>query len=326
MSSKLLACDGITQLEDGSAVRKPSGRTVDRVVEELRGSCGLRPAFISAYGAQVWRSRVPSPDAASTEDFGCLCLGEVWDLRTESERASNPAVSFGGVPVRFPGEPLYVVERTKLGFGSSTHAKRESAEGCQKSGEHHDAAARQACDADADSERPNPARPSPEPGPNEIPPKPGEASSELARQLREGHLGRQQPGERMNVIYRSIGQHADALRPIVSSLMRADAPMLVFCSSGKDRTGMACYCAQRALGVSRQEAIDEYLQTNAVNARVNAEDLTRLAERGVPPWRLEVALSLFLAKEEYVDAFEDEVARGYGSFEAYLETCRERVE
>ena len=82
-----------------------------------------------------------------------------------------------------------------------------------------------------------------------------------------------------------------------------------------------CYCAQRALGASHDEALASYLATNKANARVNSDDLLALGERGVPPWRLEVALSLFLAKEEYLEVFLDVVCAAYGSLEAYLERC-----
>lgn len=293
----------------------------------LRPACGLRPAFVSSCGAPVWRCRVPAAERVRASDLAALGLGRVWDLRSESERASNPAARVPRACLSVPDGPLYVVGRTHLGFAAERRARPvpSDREGNGSAGAPAACASGVAGGAGAPAEaapgRAGAPGAAPDLGPGEIPPVPGRADAELARQLRDGHLGRQQPGERMDDIYRSMGRHAAVLLPVVSALVDADAPTLVYCSSGKDRTGMACYCAQRVLGASREEAIESYLQTNAVNARVNSDDLARLAERGVPPWRLEVALSLFLAKEEYVDAFEDEVARLYGSFAAYLRAC-----
>lgn len=155
----------------------------------------------------------------------------------------------------------------------------------------------------------------------DVPGVPGAAGDVLAGQLKHERQGRRQPGERMCEVYQGLGEHAEVLAPTIRALVEACEPTLVFCTSGKDRTGVVCYCAQRALGASHAEALESYLATNRANARVNSDDLLALGERGVPPWRLEVALSLFLAKEEYLDVFLGVVGKTYGSLDAYLARC-----
>lgn len=156
----------------------------------------------------------------------------------------------------------------------------------------------------------------------DIPGTPGRAGDVLAEQIGRGDVGRGLPGERMSVIYRNLGENASMLVPVVRSLLVATRPTLVCCTSGKDRTGVVCFCAQRALGVSHEDALADYLATNVANAEVNAADLRALARRGISPQRLEVARSLFCAREEYLDAFLGAVVQAWGSFEAYLDECR----
>ncbi len=237
---------------------------------------GLRPAFTSAAGAPVWRSRSPHmADARDVELLETLGLTEVWDLRSPVERESA-----GGFPL--------------TGLGADLH---EAAEHLYPPAHH---------------------------GPmttKDVPGVPGAAGDVLAGQLKHERQGRRQPGERMREVYQGLGEHAEVLAPTIRALVSATGPALVYCTSGKDRTGVVCYCAQRALGASHDEALASYLATNKANARVNSDDLLALGERGVPPWRLEVALSLFLAKEEYLEVFLGVVRAAYGSLEAYLERC-----
>lgn len=278
----------------------------EETLAALYAGFGLRAALTSSRGVPVWRCRAPRDTAP--EDlvrFGELGLGDVWDLRTGDERASVPGLLMPGLRVHTVPGRLYPPNHDRLrreirGEGGPADGGAPACGG-----------SRPACAADADGG----------PAGCDVPGTPGRAGDALARQLEHGRTGRRAPGERMLTIYRSMAENADALAPVVRALALADRPVLVCCTSGKDRTGVACYCAQRALGVSHEKARASYLATNAANARVNADDLAALAARGVPPWRLEVALSLFIAKEEYLDAFLEGIDARYGSLDAYLDRC-----
>lgn len=266
-------------------------------LDTLRERFGMRLAFASAQGMPAWRSRAPR-DVTPSElaDISRLRLGEVWDLRTADERAQAPGALVPGVPVRTVEGRLYPPNPER--------ARREVRE------------ARAGKDVPSDDAHFDGGDPG-----QDIPGAPGKAGAVLARQLDGGRAGRRAPGERMQVIYRGMAESAEKFAPVVRALALAPAPALVFCTSGKDRTGVACYCAQRALGASHTEALAGYLATNEVNAQVNAADLAALRSRGVPAWRLEVARSLFEARPEYLETFVTGVTQAYGSFEAYLERC-----
>ena len=263
-------------VEEVSAARLTVVEKTDSL-DVLYARFGLRPAFTSATGTPVWRSRSPHmAGAREVELLEGLDLAEVWDLRSPAERE---AVGCFPLEVR-PGLRLH--EASEHLYPPAHHGPMTT---------------------------------------SDVPGVPGKAGDVLAGQLKHERQGRRQPGERMREVYQGLGEHAEVLAPTIRALVGAAGPTLVYCTSGKDRTGVVCYCAQRALGADHDEALASYLETNKANARVNADDLLALGERGVPPWRLEVALSLFLAKEEYLEVFLGVVRETYGSLEAYLKRC-----
>lgn len=88
-------------------------------------------------------------------------------------------------------------------------------------------------------------------------------------------------------------------------------PLLLHCTSGKDRTGFAAALLLRALGVSNETVIEDY-------------DLTNFYRRPVPhlfgpETPEEVATILLSAQPKYLEAAFDQVDRVYGSFDTYLE-------
>lgn len=287
---------------------------VARGYADLYERHGLRLALTSLSGACVWRCRAPKE--ISAEDlaaFGELGLAELWDLRTEDERAKAPGLLMPGVRVRTMPGRLYPPNREKP-RRSEAHVEGASGEsGAAGVG----AAARDGAIVGAGHRMPQ------APGDPDIPGEPGRAGDKLAGQLAHGRAGQGVPGERMLAVYRSMAERAEMLVPAVRALATAEAPALVCCTSGKDRTGVACYCAQLAAGISEADARASYLATNVVNARVNEADLDALRRRGLPELRLEVARSLFEAREEYLDTFVSGVADIYGSLDRYLAHCME---
>jgi protein-tyrosine phosphatase len=87
-------------------------------------------------------------------------------------------------------------------------------------------------------------------------------------------------------------------------------PLLLHCTSGKDRTGFAAALVLLALGVSRDTVIEDY-------------NLTNLYRRPVPhlfgpETPDEVAAVLLSAQPKYLEAALDEIDRVFGSFDDYL--------
>ena len=73
---------------------------------------------------------------------------------------------------------------------------------------------------------------------------------------------------RMRAVYRHIPFNpamVDVYRRFFAALTANDAPSLVHCFAGKDRTGVAVALAHHVLGVHREDALEDYLLTNKVS-------------------------------------------------------------
>lgn len=92
-------------------------------------------------------------------------------------------------------------------------------------------------------------------------------------------------------------------------LLESDAPLVFHCTAGKDRTGFAAALVQRALGVSHDDVLHDYLLTNG-----------RLKPPGALRYglTLEVAQVLWRVQPEFLHASFEAVDQAYGGLEAYL--------
>lgn len=96
--------------------------------------------------------------------------------------------------------------------------------------------------------------------------------------------------------------------------------ILWHCTDGKDRTGCAAMLTLFALGASRETVLEDYLLTNAANARKLNAVRERAAAGGMEGEKLE--LLLFLsggAVEGFMNRAIDALIRHYGTVENYLE-------
>ncbi|MDR0515003.1 MAG: tyrosine-protein phosphatase [Coriobacteriaceae bacterium] len=126
------------------------------------------------------------------------------------------------------------------------------------------------------------------------------------------------PGERMVAQYRKMAHHASFFAIILHMIAARGVPSLFHCVNGKDRAGVLSALILALAGLDRQAVLDDYLAANAWNAEQNERDLA-CRSVGRTPQEIEVIKALFEAREEYLDAFFDEVACLYGSFEHYCE-------
>jgi protein-tyrosine phosphatase len=110
-----------------------------------------------------------------------------------------------------------------------------------------------------------------------------------------------------------VNHHEEYRQALAIALEPHSYPLLIHCTSGKDRTGFAAALLLMALGVSRDTVLEDY-------------DLTNLYRRAVPQLLgpdtpEEIVTILLSAQPKYLDAALDEIDRIYGSFEAYLEAA-----
>lgn len=128
----------------------------------------------------------------------------------------------------------------------------------------------------------------------------------------------------------SVAMHP--IREAVSTLLSADAPAVVFCSAGKDRTGIVSAVLLGALGASTEAIVAEYARTED-----NIEAVwQRLAEmRGLRQTLGHLQPGDRHASPETMTDFLDILREGFGGLEDYiaalelpnplLDTARQRL-
>jgi protein-tyrosine phosphatase len=94
-------------------------------------------------------------------------------------------------------------------------------------------------------------------------------------------------------------------------LIESSEPTVFHCTAGKDRTGFAAALVLRALGVSQDEVMRDYLDTNARLAPVSVVTATW----SLPP---HAAAVLYSVRPEFLHAAFDEIDARWGGVEAYL--------
>ena len=107
---------------------------------------------------------------------------------------------------------------------------------------------------------------------------------------------------------------------MVRQLLAGNTPLLFHCSAGKDRTGVAAALILLALGVSRQDVMEDYLLTNTCRAATRAELGEKFAAAmGNTPAR-DAVVNLFTGvQRESLELALDAIDQRYPSFEAYLQ-------
>jgi protein-tyrosine phosphatase len=88
-------------------------------------------------------------------------------------------------------------------------------------------------------------------------------------------------------------------------------PLLLHCTSGKDRTGFATALLLLAVGVPREIVLEDYSLTN-----IYRRPVPQLLGPETPE---EVVAVLLSAQPKYLEAALAEIDRAHGSFDAYLE-------
>jgi protein-tyrosine phosphatase len=126
----------------------------------------------------------------------------------------------------------------------------------------------------------------------------------------------------MIALYRALpGWMAPRIGGMFSAIAKGDVPMIVHCAAGKDRTGIAIAVLLRALGVSEQTAIEDYLLTNESGnfeafIRSRHEAHLGLADAHSPLLSMpeEMRRVLFSADAAFLEAAFEQI----GDVEAYL--------
>jgi protein-tyrosine phosphatase len=136
--------------------------------------------------------------------------------------------------------------------------------------------------------------------------------------------GSGQVRERMLEIYRSLITQPYAVagyRALFERLASEQSyPLIIHCTAGKDRTGVACALILGALGVSREDVIADYLLSsiyydgNKDLMRATGQALDLVAAHGAG----DTLAPIFRAERAYIEAALEAIDQNYGSTREFL--------
>ena len=122
--------------------------------------------------------------------------------------------------------------------------------------------------------------------------------------------------------YRRMPQAlAPSLAVVFDHLLAPDpAPLLVHCTSGKDRSGFVSAVLLSALGVRHEAIVEEYLLSRERTPTQHIRDmLVRFLGDRLPPGRLEALVDVALVSRAYLEAALAQIDQTWGGMDAYLE-------
>lgn len=146
-----------------------------------------------------------------------------------------------------------------------------------------------------------------------------ESSGVIEAMIGAGETGAETMHRAMIDLYRRIpADHAPSYGAIFRQLAESSGPLLVNCTAGKDRTGVAAALILTALGVARDDVIRDYLATNehADWTKMFLSDNSKLAR--LYQDRPDMLAPLLAADAAYLETMFDTLERDHGGFTAYL--------
>ncbi|MGD9472414.1 MAG: tyrosine-protein phosphatase [Novosphingobium sp.] len=145
-----------------------------------------------------------------------------------------------------------------------------------------------------------------------------------------GHFGRErlekgpEPEIAITTMAETYREIVNALlphwQPIGEALLDGALPMLLNCTAGKDRTGVAAALLLELAGVSREVIVEDYLRSNVFGEnllRAGEVEPGMMASFGFMPSPGQVQ-ALIGVRREYLEAAWDELARGWDDVPRYF--------
>ncbi|WP_345344782.1 tyrosine-protein phosphatase [Rhodococcus olei] len=137
--------------------------------------------------------------------------------------------------------------------------------------------------------------------------------------LAEQMLGGSEASEHLLSSYRefvALPSAVTAYRALYADLAhREDTPVLIHCTTGKDRTGWAVAALLLLLGVAEEHVFEEYLLTNEQLLPALTPVFDTFREAGGNP---DILLPLLGVRREYLEAAVDEMQTRFGDIEGYF--------
>lgn len=145
----------------------------------------------------------------------------------------------------------------------------------------------------------------------------------FVKHVRDGTLNAEFTSGFMEEIFRGfVNNLADQFAAAFARLLDAqDGAVLMHCTAGKDRTGFAAAALLLALGVDRDTVVEDYMLSARYYSVEDAVKRARkdFADAGAPMPAAEALAPFHDIRPDYILASFDEMARCYGSVEAFIE-------
>lgn len=116
----------------------------------------------------------------------------------------------------------------------------------------------------------------------------------------------------------SLAGAKHAINSVASALARGDGPALVHCAAGKDRAGWTVATILRAVGVTEENVLADYLASNDAIEPLRAH-VRAVWEREADSALVELSDAVLGVTEEYYRLGFETVDSMYGSFDGYLD-------
>jgi protein-tyrosine phosphatase len=142
---------------------------------------------------------------------------------------------------------------------------------------------------------------------------------DLHQLIKQSGATAQQAREVMLDIYRGLPiEFCDSYREILLRISEGQLPIVINCTAGKDRTGVAAALILSAVGVSRESIIEDYVATERYSAQITGVIFGKSTEEISAGIRGDFWAVLLGAEPEYLDAMYSELEAQFGSVEEYL--------
>lgn len=113
---------------------------------------------------------------------------------------------------------------------------------------------------------------------------------------------------------------APALRVLFAKLQSGEAPVLIHCTAGKDRTGFVCALLLTALGADEEAVLDDYLRSNEHMPDPGAVLARYERYKSIKPHADAAAVieAIYRTEPDYLDCALCRIRTDWGSAENYL--------
>ncbi|MDA8781006.1 tyrosine-protein phosphatase [Gammaproteobacteria bacterium] len=115
-----------------------------------------------------------------------------------------------------------------------------------------------------------------------------------------------------------VTNYADVYENFLRGLIDEDAPTLFHCTAGKDRAGFAAAITLIALGVSKEDVINDYMKTNTFTQERIEEILGQIELMSLYQSDVEILRPLLGVEQIYIETAFRTAEDKYGSLENFI--------